>query len=189
MSKNFKIYMFITSFLPLWLSIIFMDFISIFYMKANNIKTEIISIIIILVLLIISMYKILKIRNIYDKKVSHSIYISDINIEKKLTTEHLLSYVLPLFAFDFTLWYDCVKFLIYFLSILLLCVKNDNVYINIFLEIMGYKVYSCKAKFNTEENYQIYIISKEIMVFKNGHILNIIELNKPFYFYKNYDKK
>ena len=59
--------------------------------------------------------------------------------EKGITSEFLLSYILPLFAFDFTLWSGCVEFLIYYVILAFLCIRNNNVYANLWLEVFGYK--------------------------------------------------
>lgn len=184
MSKYFKFFMLITSFLPLWISILFSDFISIFYIKSDNIGTEIITIIIILVLSIVSVFNILKCIKLEKVKSKENILIEEIILEKTITVEYLLSYVLPLFAFDFTLWFDCIKFLIYFFCIGYLSIKNDNVYTNIFLEILGYKIYRCRVKMYSKAGKEIYLISKDNILFEKDNTLEVIGFNNLFYIYK-----
>mgnify|MGYP000320977530 FL=1 len=60
-----------------------------------------------------------------------------------ITAEYLLSYILPLFAFDFTKWDEVVKFLIFFLTFGYLCIKHNSFSVNIVLELLGYKMYDC----------------------------------------------
>lgn len=43
-----------------------------------------------------------------------------------ITAEYLLSYILPLFAFDFTKWDEVVKFLIFFLTFSYLCIRHGH---------------------------------------------------------------
>ncbi len=184
MSKYFRFFMLMTSFFPLWISILFTNFISIFYKKSDTIITEIISVLIILIIIIVSIFNILKINKLEKFKSLENIQIEEVTLEKTITVEYLLSYVLPLFAFDFTLWFDCVKFLIYFFCIGYLSIKNANVYSNIFLEILGYKIYRCKGKMYSKKEKEIYIISKENLLFEKDTTLNVLELNNPFYIYK-----
>lgn len=44
--------------------------------------------------------------------------------KKAITAEFLLSYILPLFAFDFTLWNQVVLFLVFFVTLGYLCVSE-----------------------------------------------------------------
>ena len=61
----------------------------------------------------------------------------------KLTAEFLLAYVLPMIAFDYSTWEGIVLFLVYFYVLSLLCIRNNNVYTNIFFELKDYKMYEC----------------------------------------------
>ena len=70
--------------------------------------------------------------------------------EKGVTSEFLLSYILPLFAFDFTKWVSVVEFLIYFLILAFLCVRNNNVYANLLFEVKKYKFYNCEMQWVAE---------------------------------------
>jgi len=63
--------------------------------------------------------------------------------QKAVTAEYLLSYILPLFAFDFTKWKQVVLFLIFFTVLAYLCLKHHYVYANIVLEVRGYTCYDC----------------------------------------------
>ena len=63
--------------------------------------------------------------------------------EKTVTSEFLLSYILPLFAFDFTQWKSVALFLIFFLTLGFLCVKHETFTVNIVLEVFGYQFYRC----------------------------------------------
>ena len=66
--------------------------------------------------------------------------------EKTIATEYLLSYILPLFAFDFTLWNEVILFLIFFLTIGFLCINHNHFSVNIILELLRYKFYICTLK-------------------------------------------
>ena len=63
--------------------------------------------------------------------------------DKTITTEYLLSYILPLFAFDFTQWSQVVLFLIFFITLGYLCIRHNYFSVNMVLELLNYKIYSC----------------------------------------------
>lgn len=59
---------------------------------------------------------------------------------KMITAEFLLSYILPLFAFDFCIWDQVVEYLIFFSILGFLCIRHNYFSVNIILEIMKYKI-------------------------------------------------
>lgn len=65
--------------------------------------------------------------------------IREVKERKMITAEFLFSYILPLFAFDFTKWDEVIKILI-FLYIRILCIRHNNFSVNIMLEILEYKM-------------------------------------------------
>lgn len=143
MSTLFSCSLFYLSFIPLWLSVIFIDLKSIFFDKTPNYLTEYISIACILfftvlsiVVLWLEMYK-------YKRIGVHEHTIIDVQEEKTITAEFLLSYILPLFAFDFTNWDGVILFLIFFFILAFLCVKHNFFSVNIALECVKYRVYNC----------------------------------------------
>jgi hypothetical protein len=60
-----------------------------------------------------------------------------------LVTDFLLTYIMPLIAFDFTSLRDIILFSIYFLLIAFLNIRNGNVYTNVLFEFMSFRVYVC----------------------------------------------
>ncbi|MGL5983233.1 MAG: hypothetical protein ACRCZR_07890 [Cetobacterium sp.] len=158
-----KISLFITSFLPLWISIIFVNswnVLSYALPKVNgnfNLKLltfgkfsklyfenwlEISFSMILLILFLVPaifIYLFLK-----DKEKS---YNNPIGIIKKATRAHnlgsdfLLAYILPMIAFDFGNLKDVILFSIIFITLGFLCIRNENIYTNIFLEFLGYQMF------------------------------------------------
>ncbi len=63
--------------------------------------------------------------------------------EKTITAEYLLSYILPLFAFDFTQWSQVVLFLIFYLTLGFLCIRHNYFSVNIILEVANFRFYYC----------------------------------------------
>jgi hypothetical protein len=123
MGNWFKVSMFFTSFIPLWITIVFKDVLSI-CSGEQCVYTEWRSIILIMMILALSVTIMVKGIKHIEKSSSSSPY-KIIAVEKLngLSSEYLLAYVLPSFAFDFTVWYGVVEFLVYFLILMFLCVK------------------------------------------------------------------
>lgn len=69
--------------------------------------------------------------------------ISNVRRANHLSSEFLLSYVLPLVAFDFTELKDLLIFTLYFVTLAFICIRNGNFYVNIFLELKGYQLFYC----------------------------------------------
>jgi hypothetical protein len=187
MSKYFKLAMFITSFIPLWITVAFIDILSIIR-NDTDLWSEIIGLFTIGIFLLISIIIVyFSFKKIEDTNYSQY-KIKAATKESGLTTEFLLSYVLPLFAFDFTRWDGVVQFLIYFIIIAFLCIRNNNIYANLIFEIMKYRFYQCEIEWIPEldtPSTNAIIISKFNLCAKKGHNIEIAKLNKPFYIAKD----
>lgn len=141
MSVIFSASLFFMSFVPLWISILFIDVKSI--VTGGEIRTEVISIIIIVTHAFISGYILwneLRPKQRSGEKVYSLVSCSE---EKSVSAEYLLSYILPLFAFDFTQWDQVVLFLIFYVTLAFLCIRHNYFSINVILEVCHYRFYSC----------------------------------------------
>ena len=161
MDKKFKWNMFITSFIPLWLSIIVAGIwsviengIQIWSCKKNiayNLsvifRENVVSIVVVLVTTVLMVISIFSINSFLKDKCSNNeppkIKIKKALRANKLSSEFLLAYILPMIAFDFTALKSVVLFVIYFAMLAFLCIRNNNVYTNIWLEFKGYKMFLC----------------------------------------------
>lgn len=196
MNNLYKFSMFITSFIPLWISLIV--FINIDHLQSfvkafqkaflygegwqcinNNDTISIIFVFFILMINIIcSFHMILGLKYIKrHENFQSKCKIKKVAREKTITSEYLLSYILPLFAFDFNTIKGIAAFLIYFIILGFLCIKNNNVYANLIFELQRYGFYNCED----EAGKELLIISKHDLVSKNGHTITIGVLNKPIY--------
>lgn len=183
MSRVFKIAMFITSFLPLWITVVFIDSMSLIKGETNK-YTEVIGLIVIFIAVIGSITAIIFAMNNVKETEYKPYRIKKAVQEKGITSEFLLSYILPLFAFDFTLWEKVVQFLIYFCILAFLCIRNNNVYANLIFECRKYKFYSCEIEWVPEPSttpISTIIISKSNLCANCGNTVSIAPLNKPFY--------
>lgn len=139
----FEFAMYYLSFLPLWVSIIIIDVISI----ARNdscLWTEKISIPVILFGIIFC--SVVAYRWITKKgnQNRETYELKSAKEERFVTAEFLMSYVLPLFAFEFTQWDGVVLFALFFGVFWFLVHRHKYFCTNLALELCKYKVYDCE---------------------------------------------
>lgn len=191
MWQKFKWDMFVTSFIPLWISIVVINLWNVILVVlekwnsekkfADNLTTilnsglvQLISIIVIIVMVLCSVVGI----NVFLKKLQSSKDNSKATVVKatkanKLSSEFLLAYILPMIAFDFSDLQNIILFLIYFAVLAYLCIRNNNIYTNILLEFKGYRMYICDLECAILEKKHIYhdsiIISKDDLTQEEGN--------------------
>ena len=153
--------MFFLSFAPLWVSILFIDIKSIVE-KQPDISTEKLTIIAIILLSVFSFITMMISFSKKNKTGAQAFVIDSVEDEKSITAEYLLSYVLPLFAFDFTIWHQVVLFMVFFFVLGFLCIRHNYFSVNIVLELFGYRFYRCVL-----QNEDKIIISKVIITRTN----------------------
>lgn len=186
MWNKFKWHMFVTSFIPLWVTIVFIDIWEMFFRGGKIWKTELtflenikcfisnnalqfISVLVIFIVVIISIISIEKIIHKREKANSDVAVIQKAHKESFLSTQYLLSYILPLVAFDFGSLRDIIIFLLFFAVLAFLSIRNNNVYTNIYLELRSYKIYTCDI--------QITKIDK-IVKYENCFVLSKVDLTQ-----------
>lgn len=184
MNVLFRIMMFISSFFPLWLSILILD---LFKFNITNIKTfkdsplKIQLTIIAMAIFIFISFVLIIFVKANSKNENTSYTLKKITKEKSITTEYLLSYILPLISFDFSELSNLLLFVIYMFLLAYLCIKNDNVYINVILEFMGYSMYSCEVSYKNSLNEEI---SKDIIIISKS---NLVQVNNQNYIIKIFE--
>lgn len=175
MLRLFQPCLFFLSFLPLWLSIAFQDAMSIWKCKAN-IWTEVISLILMGICVFISLLVVIIQMQRAKKITGTSTVINQATKQKAITAEYLLSYILPLFAFDFTRWEEFVLFLVFFVTLTYLCLKHHHVYANIVLEICGYTCYDCTLANTDGSCFETVVVSASELTGMINHPINYIAL-------------
>lgn len=179
MSKFFLFSLYYTSFSPLWLSILFINIKS-YLENTEYITTEKYSVITIVVLwLITSVFMFISLSS-HDKEGADEVDLVNVREEKSITSEYLLSYILPLFAFDFTRWDSFILFLIFFLTLGYLCLKHNYFSVNIVLEIFKYQFYFCEVENSDKIISHTFIISRENLSIKKGEKVFLKSLNNEF---------
>lgn len=193
--------MFVTSFIPLWISIIVIDIWTVIesttkewdcttQLWENVLAATINNLLLIITVLIVIILVISSMTNIkifLDDRMKESNKpngtIKSARRANKLSSEFLLAYILPMIAFDFSNIKAVVLFIIYFSVLAILCIRNNNVYTNIFLEFLGYKMYDCDIECQGLSTKHIYkeclIISKIDLTLEIGNAL-------PYWDFDNY---
>lgn len=176
MSKLVSSCLYFTSFFQLWISVYFIDIKSIIE-GTKNPWTEIISIIIIASASIISAIVLICEFISNSKEGSTRFVIKDASDDKTITSEYLLSCILPLLAFDFTKWDQVVLFLIFFVALGFLCIRHNHFSANILLEMLGYRVFTCELESVNKNAVQQKIISRRTLNAHKGEYIYLKSFN------------
>ena len=179
----FQFAIYFLSFVPLWISILFVDIISCLR-NDNYLLTEIISMIVIPVGMIISsviVWNRLSSKRSKRKQNMESYVIEAAKEERFGAAEFLMAYVLPFFAFDFTLWDGTVLFLIFFFILWTLVYRHKYFCVNFAMEIFGYRVYECELK-NGKQIISKYIVSQQQLELKCGETIKTQKFNNDYHF-------
>ena len=173
------------NFLPLWIVVVWRDIRSI-YTQNSNLGAEWCGVIGCacgtLVALSVVMWGLMG-----KKKQSHeNIVLKTAGEKKSLTVEVLLTYVFPLLTFDFRLWTSLVEFLIFFALVTFLTIRHNLITGNVFLELLGYRVYSCKLSNSIDE---CYLLARSYLGGEEGSELKVAMLNDEVLFELRRDNK
>lgn len=180
MSMPLTFSMFFLSFSPLWLTVLFVDFKSIFIDRNECIITELVLISTIVLLWFASFINLIFHLHKTDNANTEDVTLNEAKEGKTITTDFFLSYTLPLFAFDFTQWDGVVEFLIFFFVLAFLCIRHNHFSVNIILEIMKYKMYDCVLQNADDQEVERIILSKESLSVKKGSLITIKHINNDF---------
>ena len=201
MDKKFKWNMFITSFIPLWLSIIVADIWSIIengiqiwpcekslvYNLNVIFQKNTVSIVVVLITTVLMVISVISINRFLKDKCSNNappkIKIKKALRANKLSSEFLLAYILPMITFDFTALKSVVLFVIYFAMLAFLCIRNNNVYTNVWLEFKGYKMYMCDLEADRMGRSYTYY---DCLVISRNNLTTKIDNDMDYWDFDNY---
>ena len=141
MKKMFKLSVFFVSYTPLWLSISYIDLMNVFYHRTPNPWTEVLSVSVICFAYIISVPNMVFTMRRLGKENSEQLQIKAVKEQKTASLEYMLSFVLPMFAFEFTQWETVILFILYFAVLSYLTLKHNLLVANIVFEVLHYQFY------------------------------------------------
>ena len=106
--------------------------------------------------------------------------LSDCTEQKTVISDYMLAFILPLYAFDFTVWYEVVKFLILFCFFGYLYIKNHLFVSNLIFVVLGYKVYECTLLNTDDCLLKRQVLSKKPLPFCINNKLILKLINNTF---------
>ena len=174
------------SFVPLWITVLFIDIKSLVDGGGDK-WTEIIGITGILWGLLISAI-ILFAKFFVTDDEKYTLTIQEAKESKTVTAEFLLSYILPLFTFVFTQGENVIRFCPFFVILGYWCIRHNNFSVNIILELMHYRMYDCSLMNADGKEVDRTVISKNILSTSKGKDIQMKILNNEYYL-DLYDKK
>lgn len=172
--------MYFLSFVPLWITVLFIDIKSLIegggdkWTEITSISGILLGVLIALIILFVKFFA-------ADDDEKYVLTIQEAKESKTITAEFLLSYILPMFALDFTQWDELVKFLIFFLIFGYLCIRHNNFSVNIILELMHYRMYECSLMNADGKEIKRTVISKDMLSIRKGQDIQGKILNNEFY--------
>lgn len=186
MDIYFKFNMLVTSFFPLWVNIVIKNVYILLHKiyKQNSInvilvmkimKANVVGVIFTVVISLITILSILYIEFFLYKKRKEDFMegrVYNVCKENKLSSEFLLFYILPMLVYDFFIVLDLVLFLVYFCLLAFVCIRNNNLYTNMYLELRGYKLFKCDMETN---------VMGENKIYKNSLVISKNDLTMPCY--------
>lgn len=192
MPKVFYASLAFLNFFPLWMTVMFLDCKALFFDHVKQNGTEWCGLCGCCIGMLVSSLVVLI--RIHEKKDAKGVVVSSIDEKKVISADVLLTYVLPLLAFDFGSWVGMVQFLLFFIVIIVLQVRHNAITGNVFLGLLGYRFYDCKY-YNEESMYNeksrvanvTMIIAKRYLEDKEGAKLNLVFLNDQVTFDVNDD--
>lgn len=179
MSKLFSFSMYFLSFIPLWIIVLFVDVKSLLE-GADHKCTEVMSIALVLIGIVLSIVVQrfeLGIRDDSPNKFT----VLEAKECKTMTTDYLITNILPLIAFDFTRWDEVYKFLIIFVLIGCLCIRHNIFSVSIIMEMMNYKQYDCRLINDDDVEIDRKVISKDVLTMERGNRVELRQINNEYY--------
>lgn len=182
----FEFSMYFLSFLPLWVSILIIDVVNC-TREEENLGTEKLSIA--LILLGILVFSFIAWRWLTRKSSQNrEKYILEYAKEERfITAEFLMTYVIPLFAFDFTRWDGMVLFLWFFIVFGVLVHRHKYFCTNLALEFCGYRVFDCRLAISGQ-TISKHIVSRNELVGYIGKTIRTQKYNDDYHFEVNVEQ-
>lgn len=182
MNKLYKYSTLFLSYSPLWFSIIFVDAMSVFYDKTSYYWTEIIGLILIIIGYIISIPNVVMTLIGINVEGAETCTIKHAKEDKTVAVEYLLSFILPMFAFDFTQWRQVVLFLIYFAVLVILCVRHNLLVSNVVLIVRNYRIYHVVVVNSYGIEIERDVLSRDRLTDKLNEDIIIHSMNNDLYY-------
>lgn len=173
--------MYYLAFTPLWILVVLTDFFSIMDNEAD-LYTEKISIPFLFGAFLVALHIVRK--ELTSEKVDNvqPMYLKNVKEEKFAVAEFMMSFVFPMFAFDFTKYQGVLLFSVFFLIFGWLCIKHNYLCVNVVLEIMKYKIYDCECVNMDKIKYEKKILSNRKLIEQSNITVLTRRINNEYLF-------
>ena len=178
---RFAICMYYLAFTPLWILVVLTDFFSIMDNEAD-LYTEKISIPFLFGAFLVALHIVRK--ELTSEKVDNvqPMYLKNVKEEMFAVAEFMMSFVFPMFAFDFTKYQGVLLFSVFFLIFGWLCIKHNYLCVNVVLEIMKYKIYDCECVNMDKIKYEKKILSNRKLIEQSNITVLTRRINNEYLF-------
>ena len=178
---RFAICMYYLAFTPLWILVILTDIFSIMDNEAD-LYTEKTSIPFLFGAFLVALHIVRK--ELTSEKVDNvqPMHLKNVKEEKFAAAEFMMSFVFPMFAFDFTKYQGVLLFSVFFLIFGWLCIKHNYFCVNVVLEIMKYKIYDCECANTDKIKYAKKILSNRSLIEQSNTMVLTRRINNEYLF-------
>lgn len=138
-----RLFMFLTSYIPLYIVLIvqYVD------LKKTVLEQPFIMVLSSLTLISLVVFELVLYLLSKSRTYIACTNVSKVEMLKEVNSTYLLTYIMPLIAFDFGKTQDCISFLILFVSIMIMYIKYNMVFLNPVLEAFRYTYYTVENEY------------------------------------------
>lgn len=182
MSGFLNISLFFSSLFPLWFSISLYDLYHLIYCDNNQNarRLYVVTIAVILLLALVASVTIVWFFKKGKKRCSRKRRVDSAVEEKVEASSFLLSYILPLAAFDFSSLVQVLQFFLYFMVLCYLQLKHKIISSNLVLEVLGFTYYKCVFLDSDDQKVERYVISRKNLKLAIGDEVQTVQLNNEY---------
>lgn len=173
--------MYYLAFTPLWILVILTDIFSIMDMKLiYTRKKQVFRFSLEHFLVALHIVR----KELTSEKVDNvqPMHLKNVKEEKFAVAEFMMSFVFPMFAFDFTKYQGVLLFSVFFLIFGWLCIKHNYFCVNVVLEIMKYKIYDCECANTDKIKYAKKILSNRSLIEQSNTMVLTRRINNEYLF-------
>lgn len=165
------------NFLPVWVIVILLDAKSIWLDHSPSSGAEWCGVVGILIGLLVSTCLVVLGLSQKNAEAPDVMILKSVSEQKSLAADVLLSYVLPLLAFEMTTWLGLTQFLVFFFLIAALSYRHKHVSGNVVLELFGYRFYACADDRDAES----LVLTRRYLGGAEGMEIKVHQLNDQVY--------
>ncbi|WP_290139646.1 hypothetical protein [uncultured Dubosiella sp.] len=179
MSKLLYFCIYFLAYFPLWIIIILEDIVEIIN-RNGSVWTEWISIMALIIISLFCLWRVISYFSGNKNKRGNKILVLDAKEDKNISIEFFLSYILPLYIFDFQNWLGVVEFVIFFLILCWVMVQKKVFCPSIIFNFLGYKIYNCEIRIKDFKT-SVKIICKEDLENSEEEEFLVYKITNQFY--------